>query len=440
MEDKKICIFGMGYSGLTLAVTLAEAGFKIIGIEKNQETAQKLKNGETHFYEKGLEEALRRLLNNSLEIYSVLEHSMADTYIIAVGTPVGENRKPKLDDLINVSEEVGRILNKGDLVCLRSTVAPATTREIVKPILEKNSWLKAGDDFLLSFVPERAAEGCALEELKHLPQIIGGLNKESTSRTAEIFSKFVSEVIIVDSLESAEMIKALNNSYRDVTFAFANEVALICDKFNLDAHEVIKNANWGYSRSNIPFPSPGVGGYCLTKDPYILVDAAQKRGFSPKMISSAREINELMPKYVVGQIEKFCKSIDKNLSDLKIFILGFAFKGWPETSDMRFSPTLDVLSMLKGKNNNLIGFDPVIKSSIIQTLGVKYAVYEEGFKDADCIIIMNNNPDFGKLDIAKLLSTANKPVLFFDAWRLHDLNTVLALDCVKYSNLGFDTI
>jgi len=196
----------------------------------------------------------------------------------------------------------------------------------------------------------------------------------------------------------------------------------------------------GYERSNIPMPSPGVGGYCLTKDPYILFDAAQKRGFSPKLIPGARDINEFMPKYVFSKLEKFAKNSNRNLGDLKIFILGFAFKGWPETSDMRFSPTLDVLSLLKGKNSNICGFDSIVKEHVIRDLGVSYSGYEEGFDSADCILIMNNHPDFGKLDIARLLSKANRPVLFFDTWHLYDPELILASDGVKYSNLGFDTL
>lgn len=440
MTDKKICILGLGYVGLTLAVVLAEAGFKVVGIEKNQETVELLNRGAVHFHEKGLVEALRAALEKSFEVNSSLDCVSADVYIISVGTPVGEDRKPKLDDLINVSKDVARVLKKGDLVCLRSTVAPTTTREIVKPILENISGLTAGYDFFLSFAPERAAEGKALEELKSLPQVIGGLNQISASITADIFSAIASKIIMVNSLEEAEMIKAINNSYRDLVFAYANEVALICDKFNLDAQEVIKNGNSGYERSNIPMPSPGVGGYCLTKDPYILFDAAQKRGFSPKLIPSAREINEFMPKYVVGQIEKFCKAVNKTLFGLKIYIIGFAFKGWPETSDVRFSPTLDILSLLKGKNNNIYGFDPVVKPAVIASCGVKYAAYEEGFKNADCVLIMNNHPELGKINITGLLSTTNKPALFFDAWRMHHPDALLSVNHIKYSNLGYDTI
>ncbi|MBU1179870.1 nucleotide sugar dehydrogenase, partial [Patescibacteria group bacterium] len=201
MTDKRICILGLGYVGLTLAVILAEAGLKVIGIEKNKEVAEALKQGKLHFYEKGLAGALRFALDNSFEICSTMNAvPSADVYIISVGTPVGEDRKPKLDDLINVSQDVGKVLKKGDLVCLRSTVAPTTTREIVMPILEKMSGLRAGYDFFLSFAPERAAEGKALEELKNLSQIIGGLNGTSASLTADIFNKIASKIIIVNSL------------------------------------------------------------------------------------------------------------------------------------------------------------------------------------------------------------------------------------------------
>lgn len=437
---KKICILGLGHVGIVLAVTFEEAGFDVFGIEKNPQTINAFSRGQSPFYENGLTEALRRALKGSFTMLNKLDKPIADVYIVSVGTPIGSDHRPRFEDLVNVSHDIGRVLKRGDLVTLRSTVAPRVTRELVAPILEKTSGLKAGKDFYLSFAPERTAEGVALQEMRRIPQIIGGLDEESVLATKQIFDKVCSQIIQVDSLEAAEIIKSINNSYRDLTFAFANEVALICDAFNLDAHEIIQNANFNYSRSNIPLPSPGVGGYCLTKDPYILIDAANKAGINPQIIPAARSVNEFMPKHVFEKISQFAESLNKPLAECKIFILGFAFKGWPETADTRFSPTLDVLSFLKMQTNNIFGFDTMVAEETIKSFGVKYTSYEDGFNGADCIIIMNNHPAFKKLDISRLLETTNKPSLFFDTWHLFEPTKIMGIRGVKYSNLGFSAI
>lgn len=440
LNKKQICVVGMGYVGLTLALTLSDTGFGVVGIDKREKVVKNLRQGKTHFYEKGLEQILRRELGKGFKFLTFLEKSISSIYIVAVGTPVEENKKPRFDDLKEATQSLGRVLKKGDLVILRSTVPPGTMRNVVLPILESFSSLKGGEDFYLAFAPERTIEGAALTELRTLPQVIGGINKKSSLYAANIFEKITSKIIIVNNLESAEMVKIINNLYRDVNFAFANEIALVCDKFNIDAVEVINAANFGYSRSNISAPSPGVGGYCLTKDTYILKEAAIEKGYSPQLINCARRINEQMPNYVVAQIEKFFKKHNKNFETAKIFLMGFSFKGRPDTSDIRFSPTIDVLNKIKSKIPNIYGYDPVVEKETVEHLGVVYSSAEDGFRDADCVVVMNNHPSFESLDVLRYLETTNRPSFFIDTWRLHAPEKILKVKHVDYSNLGFDTL
>lgn len=444
LKNKKICVIGMGYVGLTLALSFSDLGFNVAGVEKREYITKNLCLGKAHFYEAGLEDILRRELGKGFKFVMDLEEAPSDIYIVAVGTPVAPvnfAKKPDFTSLENISRKIGKVLKKGDLIILRSTVSPGTTRNFVIPILEKESGLAADSDFYVSFAPERTIEGKALEELRTLPQVIGGINSESALYAADVFKILVPQIIMVHSLEAAEMVKLANNLCRDVNFAFANELALICDKFNLDTNEVINAANFGYPRDRIALPSPGVGGYCLTKDPYILADAAEGRGYIPRLLTVAREINEHMPHYVAGQVEKFLNTNNKKIDQVKFYILGFAFKGKPDTSDIRFSPAIDVLNILKNKGAKILhGHDPVVPEEAIIQFGVSFSAADDGFRDADCVLIMNNHPFFASLDILALLEKAKKPVLFFDSWKLFSPEKILKVDGVQYSNLGFDNI
>lgn len=439
LKNKKICVIGMGYVGLTLALAFSDLGFKVVGVENREKVLSQLRQGRAHFYEAGLEEILHRELGKGFRFVIDLEETESDIFIVAVGTPIDFGKKPDFSVLEEIIQKIGKVLKRGDLVILRSTVSPGTTRNFVIPILEQVSHLKAGTDFNVSFAPERTIEGRALEELRTLPQIIGGLTEECSLFTANVFRPMAPQIVMVNSLEASEMVKLANNLCRDVNFAFANELVLICDKFNIDTHEVINAANFGYPRDHIALPSPGVGGYCLTKDPYILTEAAEKNGYLPHLLTIARNINEYMPHYVVGQVEKFLSAHNKKIDETKFYILGFAFKGKPDTSDVRFSPAVDVLNILKSKGaKNIYGHDPVVPKEIIAELGVNFSDVENGFQDADCVLIMNNHPVFSSLDILALLEKTRKPVLLFDSWKLFSPEKILKIEGVKYSNLGFD--
>ena len=250
-----------------------------------------------------------------------------------------------------------------------------------------------------------------------------------------IFKKLTQTIVNVEHLEEAELIKLMDNTFRDLTFAYSNQIAQIADKYDLNASKIIQAANEGYSRNSIPKPSPGVGGVCLKKDPYILVSSSKKKGYVPKLTEVARHINENMPNYIISKIERFSKSSGKDLSQMKIFVIGFAFKGNPETSDTRQSSTLDVTNKLRQLTTNIFGYDPVLNQNAFQQFNVMPVDLETGFKNADCVLIMNNHSSYSNFDIYHFLSKTNKPSLFFDGWGIFGKKVIQQIDHVLYETI-----
>jgi len=438
---KKIAVIGTGHIGVPLLLTLAETGFDAIGVDKDQNLINQLSRGVVPFYEEGVEPLLRfHLKEGNLRFVSNFDEEDVDVYFICVGTPVDEySRMPIQDSLIEAARDIGKKIKKDDLVILRSTVPVGTTRKTILPILEQTSSLKAGWDFHLVFAPERVVEGKALEENKSIPQILGGINAESVQAAARIFQKYNSSIIALEKIEEAEMVKLINNSYRDLSFSFANNIARICDSLNLNAVNILKAASEGYPRNAVPMPSPGVGGYCLTKDPFLLAHVAKNAGVDPGLFIQGRTINSEMPAYVANKILRFLDQAWPGEKANKVYILGFAFKGNPETSDMRYSSTLDVLRNLKKAAESRIllsGYDPLVPQNDIESSGVIYERYDEGFRDAHCVLIMNNNKEFAHLDIFRLLETMKKPGMLFDGWHIFSPKEIKRVKGISYQGLG----
>lgn len=438
---KEIAIMGMGYVGLTLSVVLAKNGFKVFGIDIKKEIVENLKKGIPHFHEKRLKALLRQQQKlGNIEIHEYLPNEEIDIYIICVGTPLKkESKTPNIDYIRNVVVNVANHMNQNSLIVLRSTVPVGTSRNVVIPLLEKYSGLQVGKDFSFAFAPERTIEGNAISELEINPQIIGGFNEKSASLASDLFRKLTPTVINISSLEAAEMIKILDNTYRDIRFAYANEIAMICEKLNLDATELINAANTHYPRNNIPVPSPGVGGACLSKDPYILIDFAKKVGYNAKSIKVSRKINEYIPVQIVKRIKTKLSEFNKDIKNVKIFIVGFAFKGDPETSDMRDSTTLWFLDELKKytNTNNIYGFDLVVDNKQLKHLGIKVCdTMEEGFSNADVILFLNNHRSYLDSDPFEICSKMNKPAIFYDAWRMFEKELFKNIKGVCYMGVG----
>ena len=437
--DETICVLGLGYVGLTLSSVLADVGYKVFGIDRDEKLVTDLKLFRPHFHEKGLTELLISISkkSNFPEYFTKLKDSTASVYIITVGTPIQRpSLKPNLDYVRNATLEVGKVLKRGDMVILRSTVPVGTTRNLSLPVLEELSGLIAGEDFDLAFCPERTVEGKALKELRELPQIVGGINDKSTERVSRLFRKSTQTIINVGKIESAEMLKIMDNTFRDVMFAYSNQMALLCQSLGLDMVPLVRAANQGYNRNNIPVPSPGVGGACLSKDPYILASVCEEAGVDNSLFLLGRNINESMNVNSCNRIITELGKYGKKLKGAKVFVLGFAFKGKPETSDMRDSPTLDLIKILQKEKSIIYGHDPLVDKGEIANLGVKWESIENGFKDADVAIIMINHFMYEEMDLISLTNIMKKPAVLFDGWHLSNKEKALEASDIKYLCVG----
>lgn len=438
-SHRHIIVVGLGYVGLTMAVVMADAGFVVTGVEQDKRKCHSLSRGVSYVHEKGLQALLEKELQNNLYISAEIPNN-GDVYIISVGTPITEDSSgkkiPDMQYLETASINVAKRLQKGNLVILRSTVPMGTTRKTVVPLLEEYSGLRCGKDFHLSFAPERTAEGKALKELRELPQIIGGFNKESIEATAAVFRDLTPVIVRVNSLEEAEMAKLINNSFRDYIFAFSNHMARIAAIYNISIVETINAANKGYVRDPVPLPSPGVGGPCLTKDPYIFAAVAENSSLDSSIFTRGREINEGMHQLLTQRVLKALKEVKKDILDVQIFVLGLAFKGYPETGDVRNSSSVEIAQILKNLGAEVSAYDAVATEEDINNLGFNFESIENGFKNADAVLILNNHKSFEKLDLKYLINTMRINPIILDGWNLFRATDIISIRPSLYLDLS----
>jgi UDP-N-acetyl-D-mannosaminuronic acid dehydrogenase len=437
---RHLCVVGLGYVGLTLALVLADQGYLVTGVDNNSQRIHALQQSESYIHELGLQELLRKQIGKNFRVSDQIP-SHADVFIISVGTPVevdSSGRKiPSLHYLESAVNQVAERLKPGNLVVLRSTVPVGTCRDVVKKLLEDKTGLVCGLDFHLSFAPERTAEGKALKELRSLPQIIGGFNSDSLESTAAIFREVTPTLVKVDSLEEAEMAKLINNSFRDYIFAYANQVALIASHFNINIVDVIHAANEGYPRDPVPLPSPGVGGPCLTKDPYIFAHVAESVSLDSSIFSTGREINISMHKHIVSGLINQLQLLGKSLSNCKILICGLSFKGNPETGDLRDSTSVEIAMMIKKHIPVIYGFDAVASKEDIRALDLYPVSLPEGFNEIDAVLFLNNHKSFDRIDAFAMVRAMNEKPIVYDAWNLFREEDVLQARPAVYMGLSF---
>lgn len=414
--DNKVAVVGLGYVGLTLATVLAEVGFQVIGVEKRPEVVNATNSGEPHFSETGLSGAIRRVVRSGALTArtSFAQSDQCLVYIITVGTPLDPNGLARLDMIENASRQVADVMPDGALVILRSTVKIGTTRTVVMPILAES-----GKQFHLAMCPERTLEGKALQELRELPQIIGADDSLSRDKASKVFRKLTDSIVEVSSLEAAEIVKLVDNTYRDVQFAFANEVARLCEAFEVSAHEVISSGKLGYSRTNVAMPGL-VGGPCLEKDPHILAQSARGKGLELEVTRASRFVNERQPVETVDFILRQMKMRRMDAA-VKICILGIAFKGMPETDDLRGAMSLKVIDAISAARPDIkiYGFDPVIRFEDIGAIvkGVKLCrTLEDAVADSSVVVITNNHPCFGRQQPARLFEMMSSNGFIYDYW------------------------
>jgi UDP-N-acetyl-D-mannosaminuronic acid dehydrogenase len=411
-----VAVIGLGYVGLTLATVLAEAGYKVIGVEKRSEVVDQTNAGMPHFSETGLQEALSRVVRSGslVAVERLDQQAVCDTYILTVGTPLSSDGIVRTDMIEAASREVAASMRDGALVVLRSTVKVGTTRDVVSPILAAS-----GKRFDIAMCPERTLEGKALQELRELPQIVGADDSAVSDRAAAVFRRVTNSVVQVSGPETAEIIKLVDNTYRDVHFAFANEVARLCDAFEVNAHEVISAGKLGYKRTNVPMPGL-VGGPCLEKDPHILLQSARSRGIDLEITFAGRLVNERQPaetiKFIGNEIAR-----RRLPSPLCICILGMAFKGIPATDDLRGSMSIKVLDALKKAHPDaeIRLFDPVIASAQLAATFCDERVFArlgDAVSGASVVVIANNHPALGRISPRAISEFIVPNGFVFDYW------------------------
>lgn len=428
-----VCIIGMGYVGLTLAVALANAGYRVFGIERVAHIRNCISSGRAHFFENGLDEALvSHIDSGSITCAEALPpKGSTTTFIVTVGTPLGPDGTMDERALENALTSIGPNLASCDMVILRSTVAVGTTRRVAKRTLDS-----FGIEYRLAFCPERTLEGRALEELATLPQVVAGIDCASTDAAAAFFSKLTKSIVRMNTVEGAELTKLINNTQRDLQFAFANEVAQMCDSIGVSARDVINAACEGYPRSSIALPGL-VGGPCLEKDPHILAQGLARYGYRPSISLAGRALNEKLPEESVVQMAAFLDSLAAPVE--RIAILGVAFKGRPETSDLRGSMVYRLLRELRRvwPAAEYAAFDPLVGHDQMRKLGVApFETVEDAVAGAALVVLQNNHRIFSEIDMHKLSVGLSDRALVYDFWSQFDQNAIEMAEGRYYRALG----
>lgn len=393
MNFNKVCVLGLGYIGLPTASTFATHGLQVIGVDINPEVVQTLQNGGLHIQEPGLRTLVQAALRSgNLSIRN--QPQEADAFIIAVPTPFYEDKKADLRAVSAAAAAIAPYLRKGNLVVLESTSPPRTTMDVVAPLLEQ-SGLKSGIDFHLAYVPERVLPGQILRELIENARVIGGVDRASAEAGRELYRLFVRGELILTDATTAEMVKLMENTYRDVNIAIANEFARLADRFGVDIWEAIALAN-RHPRVNILQPGIGVGGHCISVDPWFLVEAAPDLA---RLIRTARMVNDEQPAFVVDIIRR---SVG-DLRGLNVAALGLSYKA--DVDDVRESPAIAVCQQLLQAGAKVRAFEP--NRVHIKVEGVPTAQsLEEALQDAALMVILVAHQPFRTFDpatIAKMM-------------------------------------
>ncbi len=409
MNFQKICILGLGYIGLPTASTFAAQDVRVLGVDVNPRIVKTLRSGEIHIHEPGLREIYQQALKSGKLTLSTKPEE-ADAFIIAVPTPFYEGRygeykgrKFKLSDMRAVTaaaESIVPLLRKGNLVVLESTSPPRTTVELVAPILRR-SGLEPGRDFHLAYSPERVLPGKILRELVENARVIGGITPASAQAGADLYSLFVKGEIVQTDATTAEMVKLMENTYRDINIAIANEFARLADNFGVDVWDAISLAN-RHPRVKILSPGPGVGGHCISVDPWFFVETAPELS---SLIYAARRVNDAQPEYVLEVVKRALWRPDFSedaLKGKKIAALGLAYK--PDVDDLRESPASEVVRLLQDAGAHVKAWEPFKPDAALPGIDMTSSM-DEAIKDADLIILLVAHTEFLNLEPSHLAST-----------------------------------
>jgi UDP-N-acetyl-D-glucosamine dehydrogenase len=394
-----VAVIGAGYVGIPHAVTFAEAGCSVLVVDVVPELVERLNGGESHIEDVSSERLAPLVSGGKLRATTDYgEIAGCDAVVIAVPTPLSRQREPDLSIVESVARSLAEVLRKGQLVVLESTTWPGTTRELLQPILE-TSGLRAGEDFHLAFAPERVDPGRTDWTTKTTPKVVGGITPACTERAAELYERAIDTVHRVTTPEAAELTKLLENTFRAVNIALVNELAVLCDRMGIDIWEVVDAAStkpFGYMRFS---PGPGLGGHCIPVDPFYLTWKAREFGFHTEFIELAGKVNEEMPYFCRSLISQALNhGAQKAMKGSRILVLGVAYK--PDISDMRESPALKIISLLRNAGADVSFHDPHVE----RVDDLTSAPYEPGAYDCVVIVTDHSAIDYDALvDEAKLV-------------------------------------
>jgi UDP-N-acetyl-D-mannosaminuronic acid dehydrogenase len=396
----------LGYIGLPTASTFATHGLRVTGVDTNPQVVSLLNDGEMHIYEPGLRTLVQAALRSgSLSVQG--QPGPADAFIIAVPTPFKEGKKADLAYVVAAAESIVIHLRRGNLVVLESTSPPRTTTDVLLPILER-SGLKAGQDFHLAYSPERVLPGQILRELIDNARVIGGIDSASAEAGRDLYALFVRGEIILTDATTAEMVKVMENTYRDVNIAVANEFARLADRFGVDIWEAIALAN-RHPRVKILSPGPGVGGHCISVDPWFLVEAAPDLA---QLIRTAREVNDGQPHFVVELVRRALHGLEYK----KIAALGLAYK--PDVDDLRESPAIEICRLLSAEGAEVLAYEPFKTDAQIPGVTTVPALAAT-MDEADALLLLVGHASLRQMDpiVVAQLTKARVVIDCVNGWR-----------------------
>ena len=396
-----LAVIGLGYVGLPLAIEAANSKLKVVGYDINESLVTNLNNSTSH-----VEDISNNQISNSLEkdlIFTSDSEILGESeyIVISVPTPLTDYQ-PDLSFVEAATKSIAENLQKGHVVILESTTYPGTTLEIVKPILEKSSKLIAGEDFLLGYSPERIDPGNEKWTFKNTPKIVSGINKKSLEKISEFYKLIIDEVVEVSGTREAEMVKLIENTYRQVNIAMVNELAILSNMLDIDIWEVVEAAKtkpFGFQSFR---PGPGVGGHCIPIDPKYLSFKTRQIGQPVRFVELAQEINNSMPNYVVARISELMNKQEILLKNSKILILGVAYK--KDIGDTRESPALDIIESLLEKSVDIAYYDPHVDELTVNKRSIAREENLENLSNFDLILIHTPHSKFQEINFDSVAS------------------------------------
>jgi UDP-N-acetyl-D-glucosamine dehydrogenase len=396
-------VIGLGYVGLPLVVAFAEAGEQVLAVDVDPRKVAAIKAGES-YVEDITSDRLQRVLDRIDATSHYQPLARTDAVLICVPTPLTPNREPDLGALTSSARGLGQVLQRGQLVVLESTTYPGTTREHLVPILERESELKAGQDFQVAFSPERVDPGRTDFTMRNTPKVVGGLSDGGTERALELYGRICDHLVPVSTPEAAEMSKLLENIFRSVNIALVNELAILADRMGIDIWEVVDAAStkpYGFMRFE---PGPGMGGHCLPVDPFYLTWRAREFHTATEFIELAGKINQQMPHHCVSRIESALNDVAKSVKGSRIAVLGVSYKSG--VGDIRESPALLIIEELQQRGADVTYHDPLVPS--LPERGLASQPQREAIEGADAVVLITVQPG---LDLEDALQRAT---LFID--------------------------